>query len=134
MLCSDVTCGDTQAPLLAVSYRLIGDLSPDVRNARTHSKKQVDQIAAFGFTNAARRSTAQPGGAANRVAGDADAEEGVVAGLVDRTRVQLSDANQSARSKVRFPAKHRRPLSAQSGRHGRPICGSDPYWYLTLQP
>jgi DNA modification methylase len=55
MLCSDETSRETQAPLLAVSYRPIGDVTPDVRNARTHSKKQVDQIAAliaaFGFTN-----------------------------------------------------------------------------------
>ena len=40
---------------LAVSYRPTNDLTPDARNARTHSKKQVDQIAAsiraFGFTN-----------------------------------------------------------------------------------
>ena len=40
---------------LAVSYRPTTDLTPDARNARTHSKKQVDQIAAsiraFGFTN-----------------------------------------------------------------------------------
>ena len=40
---------------LVVSYRAIGDLIPDPRNARTHSKRQIDQIKAsieaFGFTN-----------------------------------------------------------------------------------
>ena len=40
---------------LAISYRAIGDLIPDPRNARTHSKRQIDQIKAsieaFGFTN-----------------------------------------------------------------------------------
>lgn len=40
---------------LEVSYKRIGILIPDPRNARTHSKKQVMQIAesiaAFGFTN-----------------------------------------------------------------------------------
>ena len=40
---------------LEVSYKGIGILIPDPRNARTHSKKQVTQIAesiaAFGFTN-----------------------------------------------------------------------------------
>ncbi|QIK78867.1 ParB N-terminal domain-containing protein [Sphingomonas piscis] len=40
---------------LTVVYRPIGDLRPDPRNARTHSKKQIDQICAsiweFGFTN-----------------------------------------------------------------------------------
>lgn len=40
---------------LEVSYRLIADLRPRAGNPRTHSKKQLDQIAAsikrFGFTN-----------------------------------------------------------------------------------
>jgi DNA modification methylase len=40
---------------LAVVYRPIGDLKPDPRNARTHSKRQIDQLCAslrqFGFTN-----------------------------------------------------------------------------------
>ncbi len=40
---------------LAISYRAIGSLVPDPRNARTHPKRQVDQIVAsmqtFGFTN-----------------------------------------------------------------------------------
>lgn len=40
---------------LEVVYKAPGDLTPDPRNARTHSKKQVAQIvksiAAFGFTN-----------------------------------------------------------------------------------
>lgn len=40
---------------LTVVYRLIGDLKPDPRNARTHPKRQVEQLRAsilqFGFTN-----------------------------------------------------------------------------------
>ena len=40
---------------LAVTYRPVGDLIPDPRNARTHPKRQIDQlkssIEAFGFTN-----------------------------------------------------------------------------------
>src|SRR6478672_10979164 len=40
---------------LAVTYRAVGDLIPDPRNARTHPKRQIDQlkasIAVFGFTN-----------------------------------------------------------------------------------
>ena len=40
---------------LTVTYRPVGDLVPDPRNARTHSKKQIGQIRAsiveFGFTN-----------------------------------------------------------------------------------
>ena len=43
------------APRLAVTYRAAGDLVPDPRNARTHPKRQIDQIKAsieaFGFTN-----------------------------------------------------------------------------------
>src|SRR6266853_227569 len=40
---------------LADTYRAVGDLIPDPRNARTHPKRQIDQlkasIEAFGFTN-----------------------------------------------------------------------------------
>jgi DNA modification methylase len=43
------------AVLLAITYRAVADLKPYQRNARTHSRKQVKQIAAaikeFGFTN-----------------------------------------------------------------------------------
>jgi DNA modification methylase len=40
---------------LAITYRALGDLIPDPRNARTHPRRQIDQIResikAFGFTN-----------------------------------------------------------------------------------
>src|ERR1700760_3413830 len=40
---------------VAITYRAVGDLTPDPRNARTHPKRQIDQIKAsieaFGFTN-----------------------------------------------------------------------------------
>src|SRR5713226_8139506 len=40
---------------LAITYRAVTDLKPYPRNARTHSRKQLKQIAAaikeFGFTN-----------------------------------------------------------------------------------
>jgi ParB-like chromosome segregation protein Spo0J len=40
---------------LTVTYLPVGDLTPDPRNARTHPKRQIDQIRAsieaFGFTN-----------------------------------------------------------------------------------
>ncbi|MDX5361912.1 MAG: DNA methylase, partial [Alphaproteobacteria bacterium] len=43
------------AEALKVDYRPTGSLAPDPRNARTHPKRQVEQIAAsireFGFTN-----------------------------------------------------------------------------------
>src|SRR5262245_5219480 len=42
-------------PPLAVTYRPVGTLRPDPRNARTHPKQQIDQIVAsirqFGFVN-----------------------------------------------------------------------------------
>ena len=42
-------------PCLSVIYRPLAELKPDPRNARTHPKRQVDQIIAsiveFGFTN-----------------------------------------------------------------------------------
>jgi DNA modification methylase len=46
----------TAHPLnLVINYRPLSEITPDVRNARTHSQRQVDQIAAsiqeFGFTN-----------------------------------------------------------------------------------
>src|SRR5258705_11155209 len=41
--------------ILAITYRAVADLKPYPRNARTHSRKQLKQIAAaikeFGFTN-----------------------------------------------------------------------------------
>ncbi len=47
--------GSACAPPLHVTYRAPERLKPDPRNARTHSKRQVEQIAAsmreFGFTN-----------------------------------------------------------------------------------
>lgn len=47
----------TESPCerLAINYRPVSDLKPHKRNPRTHSKRQIDQIAAsireFGFTN-----------------------------------------------------------------------------------
>ncbi|MCB1388949.1 MAG: ParB N-terminal domain-containing protein, partial [Rhodobacteraceae bacterium] len=44
-----------RTPPLAIVYKPVGSLTPDPRNARTHPKRQVEQIAAsiraFGFTN-----------------------------------------------------------------------------------
>ena len=43
------------ASRLAVTYRPLSELIPDPRNARSHPKRQIEQIrasiAAFGFTN-----------------------------------------------------------------------------------
>jgi hypothetical protein len=35
-----------RAGRLAITYRRVGDLTPDPRNARTHPKRQIDQIKA----------------------------------------------------------------------------------------
>src|ERR1700681_2598505 len=47
--------GQEAVMLLAITYRAVTELKPYPRNARTHSRKQVKQIAAaikeFGFTN-----------------------------------------------------------------------------------
>ena len=51
----DTTRPDGGSLPLVITYRLIASLMPDPRNARTHPKKQIEQIAgsirAFGFTN-----------------------------------------------------------------------------------
>jgi DNA modification methylase len=48
-------CSSSIRSPLAVTYRAVSDLIPDPRNARTHPKRQIDQIKAsidaFGFTN-----------------------------------------------------------------------------------
>ena len=50
----DIVAGPGNRPL-AISYRALAALAPDPRNARTHPRRQIDQIIAsiraFGFTN-----------------------------------------------------------------------------------
>ena len=50
----DIVAGPGHRPL-AISYRALAALAPDPRNARTHPRRQIDQIIAsiraFGFTN-----------------------------------------------------------------------------------
>src|SRR4051812_37148647 len=45
----------TQSRTTDLSYRPVGGLKPNLRNARTHSKRQIqaiaDSIRTFGFTN-----------------------------------------------------------------------------------
>ena len=47
--------GDPSPRPLSVTYRTVESLRPDPRNARTHPKRQIEQIVgsirAFGFTN-----------------------------------------------------------------------------------
>ena len=55
MVSAPVAIDSSVARPLTVVYRPIGCLVPDPRNARTHPKRQIEQIAssiaAFGFTN-----------------------------------------------------------------------------------
>jgi hypothetical protein len=44
---------------LAVTYRAVGDLISDPRNARTHSKRQIDQIRASWLSRKQERLTAR---------------------------------------------------------------------------
>ena len=50
-----VTSNFEAGSALVIVYRAVGSVVPDPRNARTHSKRQIDQIIAsirtFGFTN-----------------------------------------------------------------------------------
>jgi len=50
-----MSTGKAPTDPLTVTYRPVGELVPDPRNARTHSNRQVEQIRAsiaeFGFTN-----------------------------------------------------------------------------------
>ena len=55
MASAPVTTDSSVVRPLTVDYRPIGALVPDPRNARTHSKRQIEQIVAsitaFGFAN-----------------------------------------------------------------------------------
>src|SRR5947209_15469185 len=55
MASQDEAADSSVARMLTVVYRPVGSLVPDPRNARTHPRRQVEQIVAsiraFGFTN-----------------------------------------------------------------------------------
>src|SRR5205085_3952885 len=54
-LVNQLVAGALPTRLLTVVYRQVSDLKPDPRNARTHPKRQIEQLCAslrqFGFTN-----------------------------------------------------------------------------------
>jgi DNA methylase/ParB-like nuclease domain len=76
-------------PRLAVTYRPLSDLIPDRRNARTHPKRQIDQLKAsiqeFGFTNPI---LADPGG--HIIAGHGRLQAARAIGLTEVPTIILS--------------------------------------------
>jgi DNA modification methylase len=74
---------------LQVVYRTVSSLSPDPRNARTHPKRQIDQIVAsireFGFTNPI---LVDPGG--NLIAGHGRFRAAKVLGMTEVPTIELA--------------------------------------------
>ena len=86
---------------LAVTYRAISDLIPDPRNARTHPKRQIDQlkasIAAFGFTNPI---LADPKG--NIIAGHGRLQAARAMGLAEVPVITLSGLSETQKRALRI--------------------------------
>src|ERR1700682_5639770 len=86
---------------LAVTYRAVGDLIPDPRNARTHSKRQIDQlrasIEAFGFTNPI---LADPEG--HIIAGHGRLQAARVMGLAEVPVITLSGLSETQKRTLRI--------------------------------
>jgi hypothetical protein len=86
---------------LAVTYRAVGDLIPDPRNARTHSKRQIDQlkasIEAFGFTNPI---LADPDG--HIIAGHGRLQAARAIGLTEVPTIILSGLSQTQKRALRI--------------------------------
>jgi len=86
---------------LAVTYRAVGDLIPDPRNARTHPKRQIDQIRAsieaFGFTNPI---LADPEG--RLVAGHGRLQAAQTMGLAEVPTITLSGLSETQKRALRI--------------------------------
>src|SRR5450755_354259 len=86
---------------LAVTYRGVGDLIPDPRNARTHPKRQVDQLKAsiqeFGFTNPI---LADPGG--HIIAGHGRLQAARAMGLTEVPTIILSGLSEPQKRALRI--------------------------------
>src|SRR5258707_4260054 len=86
---------------LAVTYRAVGDLIPDPRNARTHPKRQIDQlkasIEAFGFTNPI---LADPEG--NIIAGHGRLQAARAMGLAELPVITLSGLSETQKRTLRI--------------------------------
>jgi DNA modification methylase len=86
---------------LAVTYRPVGDLIPDSRNARTHPKRQIDQIRtsieAFGFTNPI---LADPEG--HIIAGHGRLQAARLMGLAELPVITLSGLSETQKRTLRI--------------------------------
>src|SRR6266851_10070077 len=86
---------------LAVTYRALGDLIPDPRNARTHPKRQIDQLKAsietFGFTNPI---LADPGG--HIIAGHGRLQAARAMGLAELPVITLSGLSETQKRTLRI--------------------------------
>src|SRR5260370_8602616 len=86
---------------LAVTYRPVGDLIPDPRNARTHPKRQIDQIRtsieAFGFTNPI---LADPEG--HIIAGHGRLQAARLMGLAELPVITLSGLSETQKRTLRI--------------------------------
>jgi DNA modification methylase len=89
------------APRLTVTYRAIGELIPDPRNARTHPKRQIEQlkasIAEFGFTNPI---LADPGG--HIIAGHGRLLAARAMGLAEVPTIILSGLSETQKRALRL--------------------------------
>ena len=88
-------------PRLAVIYRAVSDLIPDPRNARTHPKRQIDQLKAsiqeFGFTNPI---LADPSG--NIIAGHGRLQAARAIGLTEVPTIILSGLSEVQKRALRI--------------------------------
>src|ERR1700733_466469 len=86
---------------LTVTYRPLGDLIPDPRNARTHPKRQIEQIGAsieaFGFTNPV---LADPEG--NIIAGHGRLQAARLMGLAELPVITLSGLSETQKRTLRI--------------------------------
>jgi DNA modification methylase len=89
------------ASRLAVTYRAVSDLIPDPRNARTHPKRQIDQlktsIQEFGFTNPI---LADPGG--RIIAGHGRLQAARAMGLAEIPVITLSGLSEIQKRALRI--------------------------------
>src|SRR6267142_1508423 len=90
-----------QSSRLVVTYRRVGELIPDPRNARTHPKRQIDQIRAsieaFGFTNPI---LADPEG--HIIAGHGRLQAARVMGLTEVPVIALSGLSEPQKRTLRI--------------------------------
>jgi len=86
---------------LVVTYRPVGELIPDPRNARTHPKRQIDQIRAsieaFGFTNPV---LADPEG--HIIAGHGRLQAARAMGLAELPVITLSGLSETQKRTLRI--------------------------------